>query len=264
MDGSFGNLRLVPADTAPWADGSAELPAFPTPEPTTTAPLPDPFDLANRELIRPPTHRRTHRGLEPFSAAWFDEQEHKRYARHGAWLPTALEFGRHPGESVLLLGPGVGSDAVRYIQQGTLVTIGTTAADHPDLIRSNLARHGLGVRIVPLSGPELPFPSGAIDVVVWNALHGELPELPPLIDELYRVLKAGGKVIGLFPARYDTGFWQDLLLPLQRVYWRRPPDPTSAPKLSARGLRRAFVKFTDHRVFKRHLRRSELPHPWRV
>src|SRR3712207_6988365 len=40
----------------------------------------------------------------------FDELEKKRYARHGAWLPAALEFGRHPGESVLLLNPGVGSE----------------------------------------------------------------------------------------------------------------------------------------------------------
>lgn len=260
MDGSFGNLRLVPA-----ADGSAELAAFPTPEPTHVAgPLPDPFDLANRELIRPPTHRRTHRGLEPFSVAWFDELERKRYARHGAWLPAALEFGRHPGESILLLGPGVGSDAVRYTQLGTVVTIGTTPADHPNVIRQNLARHGLGLRLVSLDGPELPFTAGAFDVVVWNALHTGPPDFPHLTGELFRVLKAGGKVIGLFPARYDTGFWQDVLLPLARLCWRRPPDPTSAPKHSARDLRRAFGRFADHRLYKRHLRRGELPHVWRL
>src|SRR5439155_17980192 len=207
---------------------------------------------------------RTHRGLEPFSAAWFDELEHKRYARHGAWLPTALEFGRHPGESVLLPGAGVGGDAIRYLQLGTVVTVGTTPADHPDLIRRNLARHGLGVRMVPLGGPELPFPAGAFDVVVWNALHDDPPDLPAFTDELFRVLKAGGKVIGLFPARYDAGFWQDVLLPLQRLYRHRPPDPTAAPKFSARELCRAFGKFADHRVSKRHLRRSELPHLWRL
>ena len=177
MDGSFGNLRLIPADATTSADGSAELPAFPTPEPTTTAPLPDPFDLANRELIRPPTHRRTHRGLEPFSAAWFDELEQKRYARHGAWLPTALEFGRHPGESVLLIGPGLGSDAVRYIQQGTVVTIGTTPADHH---RQSLRRQEYGVTpraaLEQLAGEGgiVPAIGGPGTVVLFdcNLLHG--------------------------------------------------------------------------------------------
>jgi SAM-dependent methyltransferase len=259
MDGSFGNLRLLPMDAPTAADGSADLPALADPPRS-----PDPFEVANRELLRPPTLRRTHRGIEPFSAAWFDELENKRYVRHGAWLPAALEFGRHPGESILLLGPGVGGDAVRYLRLGSVVTVATAPTDHPDLIRQNLARHGLTARFVPLSGPDLPFPTGAFDVVVWNALHGSPPDVASLPDELLRVLKAGGKVIGLFPARFDTGFWQDVLLPLQWLYWRRPPDPTTAPKVSARDLRRAFAAFADHRVYKRHLRRGELPHVWRL
>src|SRR5206468_3841374 len=103
----------------------------------------------------------------------------KRYARHGGWLPAALELGRHPGESVLLLGPGVGSDAIRYLQTGTGVTIAVSPTDHPDLIRRNLARHGLTAPIAPMTEGRLPFPEGAFDVVVWNALHqsgGILPD----------------------------------------------------------------------------------------
>lgn len=237
---------------------------FPTSIVTTPRPLHEAIHFANRELLRPPTHQRAARGLEPYSSAWFDELEQKRYTRHGAWLPTALELGRHPGESVLMLGPGLGSDVIRYVQQGTEVTIGITPADSPELIRLNLARHGLDVRMVNLDDHELPFHSGEFDVVVWNALHSFPSEPERLIDELFRVLKANGKVIGFFPARYDTGFWQDVLLPLQWLYWRRSPDPTTAPKRSARELRRVFAQFTDHRVAKRHLRRSELPHLWRT
>ena len=253
MDGSRSNLRLYPAAAA---DPSAEFAPLPA--------NPDAHDLANRELIRPFTYRRGHRGQEPFSAAWYDELEQKRYHRHGDWLNHALEFGRHPGESVLLLGPGLGSDAVRYLRSGTEVTIATTAADHPDLIRENLARHGLAARIVPTAGHTLPFPDGLFDVAVWNALY-EPDGLPAArVDELYRVLKNGGKLIGLFPAYYDAGFWQDRLLPWQHLYWHRPPDPTAAPKTTRRGLLRTFARFAEHRVRKRHLRRSELPHPWRV
>src|SRR5947207_9353292 len=257
MDGSsVGNLRVYPVEAPPPPVGSGSLPACPA--------LPDPHALANRELLRPPGYRRRDRELEPFSAAWFDELEHKRYAGHGRWLPAALEFGRHPGESVLLVGAGLGSDAARYRLEGSEVTVGLTADDHPDLLRLNLARHGLAVRTLALDGVHVPAADGAFDVVAWNALYSPAADVSPLVDELYRVLKPGGKVIGLFPARYDAGFWQDVLLPLQHLYWRHPGDPTSAPKTTARELVRLFGRFAEQRVKKRHLRRSELPHLWRA
>jgi SAM-dependent methyltransferase len=153
---------------------------------------------------------------------------------------------------------------VRYARTGTPVTVGVTPLDHPDLVRENLARHALSARVVDVSAPTLPFPDGTFDVVAWNALHDPAPPDPARVDELFRVLKSGGKVIGLFPARYDCGYWQDLFLPLQWLYWRRPADPAIGTKTSARRLRRAFAAFTKHWVGKRHLRRSELPHLWRV
>lgn len=248
MDGSLGHLRLF----APAADPPA-------------APLAvraDPRELANRELIRPPTYRRGHAGLDPFSGAWFDRLAAKRYQRHGAWLPAALEFDRHPDESVLLLGPGIGCDAARYAAGGSVVTVAVSADDRADVIRDHLDRRGLTAAVVPFQPDRLPAADGTVDVVAWNALHSPAPTPEP--GELLRVLKSGGKVIGLFPARYDAGYWQDVLFPLQGWYWRRPPDPTSAPKATGRELARAFAGFERLTVAKRHLRRSELPHPWRV
>jgi SAM-dependent methyltransferase len=264
MDGPWGNLKLFAGEPPfPAEAGAPTRPPAAVPPPAGRPP-PDPVLLANRELIRPGGYRRAAPGLVPYSAAWYDELEQKRYQRHGVWLPAALEFGRHPGESLLLLGPGVGSDVVRYVQTGTPVTVGITPRDHPDLVRENLARRALPARLVDVGGPVLPFPDGAFDVVAWNALHDPAPPDPARISELFRVLKAGGKVIGLFPAHYDAGYWQDLFLPLQWLYWRRPADPATGTKTTARQLRRLFGEFTRQKVAKRHLRRAELPHPWRV
>jgi SAM-dependent methyltransferase len=266
MDGTRGNLKLFAGDAPFLADDAAPEP--PACDPQPAAPVrrspPDAVLLANRELVRPLESRRAARGLVPFSAAWYDELEQKRYQRHGAWLPAALEFGRHPGESLLLLGPGLGSDAIRYARTGTPVTVGLTPADYAELVRENLARQALAVQTVNLTGPALPFADGTFDVVTWNALHDTAPPDATRVAELFRVLKAGGKVIGLFPARYDAGYWQDLFLPLQWLYWRRPADPATGAKTSARQLRRTFAGFHAFRVSKRHLRRSELPHPMRI
>ena len=267
MEAARGHLKLFvgepPYPTAPAATAAPAEPRTP-PALATVQVAPDPAVLANRELIRPVGYRRAAPGLVPYSGAWFEELEQKRYQRHGQWLPAALEFGRHPGESLLLLGPGMGSDAIRYAHTGTPVTVGVTAADHPDLVRENLARHAVAARVVDVDGPRLPFPDGTFDVVTWNALHDPAPPQPARVNELFRVLKSNGKVIGLFPAWYDAGYWQDLFLPLQWLYWRRPADPTAGPKTTTRQLRRLFAAFTGHRVAKRHLRRAELPHPWRI
>jgi len=264
MDGAWGHLKLFAGESPLPGISGAPGPLTPPSLPAVPSPPPDAGLLANRELIRPIGYRRAAPGLAPFSAAWYDELEQKRYQRHGVWLPAALEFGRHPGESLLLLGPGVGSDAVRYQRTGTPVTIGVTPFDYPGIIRENLTRHALPARIVDVSAPTLPFADGTFDVVTWNALYDPAPPDPVRIDELFRVLKSGGKVIGLFPARYDAGYWQDLLLPLQWLYWRRPGDPTDGTKASARRLRRRFAAFTRPTVGKRHLRRAELPHLWRM
>jgi SAM-dependent methyltransferase len=130
------------------------------------------------------------------------------------------------------------------------------------LIRDHLDRRSLTATIASCHPDQLPAADGSVDVVVWNALHTPAPTPEPA--ELLRVLKAGGKVIGLFPARYDAGYWQDVLFPLQGWYWRRPPDPTSAPKTTRRGLAGVFTGFERVTVSKRHLRRSELFHVWRV
>lgn len=244
---SAGNLRLL----APERDREAI----------------DAHTLANQELIRPLTYhpsRRASRGPEPFSEAWFAEIESRRYARHGAWLPYALEFHRHPGESVLIVHPGLGTDAIQYRKQGLEVTVLLGRHDPGELVRSNFQRHQLLARFVDWEGTSFPFRENNFDLALFNGLyHGE-PDRTAMVAELYRVLKPGGKVIGLFPAKYDAGYWQDLALPLQFLYWHRPPDPTTSPKTTGRALRRLFAPFEEHRVCKRHLRRSELPHLWRL
>jgi SAM-dependent methyltransferase len=233
-------------------------------------PAPAPHLLATRELLRPPARRRGDRELDPYSRAWFEEIEIKRYTRHGTWLPRVLEFSRHTGESLVMFGPGLGTDALQYLRHGTKVTLCVTPADHPDLIRRNFDFRGTAADLVHVSpGDALPFARGAFDLAYLNALHdpgdpGDPGLLARTVAELYRVLKPGGKVFALFPAKFDAGYWQDFVLPIQHWYWRRPPDPASGAKQTARGLRQTFGQFTDVRIGKRHLRRTELPHAWRL
>lgn len=224
---------------------------------------PDPRALAARELLRPPAPRPSPRELEPYSRAWFEELEAKRYAPHGGWLRRVLEFTRHANESLLMLGPGVGTDALQYHRHGARVTVCATPADHPELVRSNFELRGLAVRTV-FAGPDvaLPFARGTFDLAYVNLLYVPPADPGRVAAELYRVLKPGGKVFALAPARLDAEFWESILLPIRRWY-RDPVRFTDAPAYTGRSLRRLFAPFAEHRVAKRHLRRAELPHLWR-
>jgi ubiquinone/menaquinone biosynthesis C-methylase UbiE len=103
----------------------------------------------------------------------------------------------------------------------------------------------------------LPLESSSIDVVCFNGLLQELADPRAVIDEVYRVLKPGGKVLAATPARYDVDFWCRNWLPW--YYWTRKPQPP-AIRYSGRKLRRLFDRFVEHRVYKRHLRRSQTPY----
>jgi SAM-dependent methyltransferase len=221
--------------------------------------------LAARELLRPPADRPGRRDLEPFTRGWFEQIELTRYARAGAWLPRVLEFSRHAGESLLMLGPGLGTDAIQYARHGTRVTVCLTPADEADAVRRNYDLRGLEPTLVPVaSAAALPFARGAFDLAYLNALHADPGDLPAVADELYRVLKPGGKVFALFPARFDVDRWRRWLHPFPRWAFDPPPRPTAGPRRTGRELAAAFARFGDRTLNKRHLRRAELPPSWRA
>jgi SAM-dependent methyltransferase len=223
----------------------------------------DAHQLASEELLRPVSSRPSKRDIEPFSRGWFEALELKRYAPNGAWLQRILEFTRHNGETLLMIGPGLGSDALQYQRHGVEVTILATPTDPAELVQQNFACRGLKVQ-VKHGDPNtaLPFTDGAFDLAYLNLIHGPAFEPSVLVPEVYRVLKPGGKVFVLAPSRYDVNFWQRVLVPYRRWYHKAEPLSYSS-EFSGRELRKLFPNFTEPRLTKRHLRTSELPYIWR-
>ena len=222
---------------------------------------------AARELIRPfaatAVRAESARGLAPYSRAWFEELEQKRHGGAGSWLRTALEVSRHASETLLMLTPGAGSDAAQYDRHGTEVTVCLTPTDPPDLFPAALKERGLAipVRRAPAAGA-LPFPPGRFDLAYLNLLADPPPDLKSVAAELYRVLKPGGKVVVLAPARFDALYWQRVVLPLRHWYCE-PLKFTDAPRHSRGSLTRLFRGFAEPSVMKRHVRKAELPAAWR-
>jgi SAM-dependent methyltransferase len=202
---------------------------------------------------------------EPFSLQWYLAAENARHHRYGKWLPRLLEFAKHGGERLLGLGYGLGTDWVQYARHGAEVMACSPSADHLAIVQRNFELRGLRGRLVHAQPSNLPLESASIDVACVNSLLHELSEPQAVVEELYRVLKPGGKVLALTAARYDVEFWARCFFPWR--HWRQPRNTLFGPGAvcySAAALRRLFAPFVEHRVYKRHLRRGDVPHLWRL
>jgi SAM-dependent methyltransferase len=217
-------------------------------------------ELVSQEILRqPPRHQEP---LEPLSLQWFLEVESLRHHRQGHWIPALLEFTRHAGERLLGLGTCLGSDWVQYARNGAEVVTACASADQLALVRRNFELRGLHGVFLHAGPAALPVESASIDVVCLTGLFHEVDDPGPVVEEVYRVLKPGGKVLAVVPARYDVDFWTGWAVLGQR----REAGPAagllspSARRFGGRQLRRLFARFHEPRLYKRHLRRAEVPH----
>jgi ubiquinone/menaquinone biosynthesis C-methylase UbiE len=215
--------------------------------------------LYTREAFRSPPRDGV---ANPYTLPWFEQVERQRYSRHGYWIPKVLEFKRHASEMVLGLGEGLGTDWLQYARHGTHVIACSPSQEQLGLIRKNFELRGQTGRFVHAPPHALPIDAASIDVVCVQGLLHEMERPTAVIEEVYRVLRPGGKVIVVAPAKYDAAFWCGACFPWRLLFRPRPAETAKAT--TARGLRREFARFVEHRVYKRHLRRSHLPQIWRV
>ncbi len=261
MDGPFlGDLRL-------WPDPSRSFPA--PPACANDLPLPGPHQptaFAERlyawEALNPPAGDGD--AIEPYTLQWFLNIENQRHGRHGRWIPRLLEFAKHSGDTLLGLGSGLGTDWLQYARHGANVIVCSPAVEQLSLIRRNFELRGLTGRFLHASPATLPLETGAIDVACVSGLLHEVEDPRPIVGEIYRVLKPGGKVLAVTAARFDIDFWYRLCFPWQaRLKGKRYHGRPAPVQFTGRSLRRLFGQFREHRLHKRHLSRAEVPSVWR-
>jgi ubiquinone/menaquinone biosynthesis C-methylase UbiE len=217
-------------------------------------------EALNPAAPRPPTDE----GAEPYTLQWFLHIENQRHGRQGRWIPRLLEFAKHSGETLLGLGNGLGTDWLQYARHGAAVIVCSPAAEQLALIRRNFELRGLAGRFLHARADSLPLESASIDVVCLTSLVHEVANPRTVVDEIYRVLKPGGKVLAVCPARYDVDYWRSRCFPWRWFGSSRVGDAREPARLSRGELRRLFGRFVEHRIHKRHLRRAEMPHFCRV
>ena len=237
------------------------IPAIPAAWSNLSPGDPDVLSLFRRETLSAPRSSRRTRPpaylVEPFSLHWFLAAERLRYGGPGRWLPRVLEFGKHAGETLLTLGKTLGTDAAQFAKCGAKVIVCNNMQDDLQLLKRNFALRKLNVRTIHAPFTEIPLENSSVDVVHLDGLVHEMFSPQAIVQEIYRVLKPGGKVVAVVPARPRR--WQAV----------RNLRPFHLG-LGSTELKRLFLPhFIEHRRLRRHMRRREvwwgyrwLPRQW--
>ncbi|MCS7168180.1 MAG: methyltransferase domain-containing protein [Gemmatales bacterium] len=195
-------------------------------------------DWFRREALTPPPADLG----EPFTLSWFLALEYHRHLRHGRWLPHALEFSQHHGETVVALGYGLGTDWVQYARYGARVIVG--CPDHEELAvaRHHFSLRGLGGIFLHAPQPPLSLPEAVADLVYLSHICANLDSAPIWLGEAHRLLKPGGK-----------------LLMVERV----PGANYRAGRNLTRHLKPWLSAFQEISIRRYHLQRAQLAWYWR-
>ncbi len=207
---------------------------------------------------------------------WFQEAENYRYKHYAPWMHEVMEFSQHPGERILEVGGGMGTDLSQFARHGALVTDLDLSFRHLDLARKNFSLRGLSANFLHADAETFPFKDESFDVVYSNGVIHHTPNTPDVVQEIYRVLKPGGKAIVMVYAETSLHYWVELVWKLgvrqqmlegcsmgevlSRHVEISEHGAKPLVKVYSKGrLRNLFKQFSHMKIYHRQLIRAEMP-----
>jgi SAM-dependent methyltransferase len=122
---------------------------------------------------------------------FFEQLERERYQLE-PYIPSFAQFDSAQGKRVLEIGVGAGTDFIQWVRAGAQAT-GIDLTDQGiSLVRERLQLEGLSAELRVADAEHLPFDSETFDVVYSYGVIHHTPNTIKAVQEIHRVLKAGG------------------------------------------------------------------------
>ncbi|HTP13772.1 MAG TPA: methyltransferase domain-containing protein [Bacteroidota bacterium] len=132
--------------------------------------------------------------LIPGSREFYEEVERYRYEAQ-PFMRRVMEFDGFRGKKLLEIGCGLGTDLLQFARGGALVTGVDLTPASIELVKKRFALYELPVRAQVADAEHLPFSDNSFDVVYSFGVLHHTPNTQQALDEVYRVLKPGGRLM---------------------------------------------------------------------
>lgn len=237
----------------------------------------DPYkDEIQRQWDQDPCGSQYVRQADPNTLDWYLEVERYRYVEYGPWMPRLMEFAQHRGKRLLEIGAGLGTDHAQFAKNGAITTDLDLSSGHLEHARRNFALRGLQGTFIHGDAENLPFADGSFDVVYSNGVIHHTPNTQRVVDEIFRVLKPGGRVIIMVYAENSLHYWRNLFYALGIEQGRLQRSSmgqimSESVELSEHGakplvkvytrarLHRMFHRFVNRKIYQRQMTPAERP-----
>jgi SAM-dependent methyltransferase len=129
-----------------------------------------------------------------------------RYKKEGHIL-AALDRFDWKGKRVLEIGIGQGADAEQLIKRGAIWSGLDLTPESVDRMKARARVHQLPIeRIEVGSALQIPFETGAFDVVFSHGVLHHIPDIKKAQSEIRRVLKPNGSLIVMLYAKHSLNY----------------------------------------------------------
>ncbi len=197
--------------------------------------------------------------LDVGSEEFFREVERYRFDKL-EYLEDAVQFDSFKGKSVLDVGCGLGTDTSRFARAGAEVTGVDIAPRAVTLARKNFAWRGLEGRFEPMDGEELALPDDSFDFVYCHTVLHFTRDPEAMINEIYRVLKPGGRAILMTINRKSWLYFMHRVAGAKLDYMDAPVFHKMSPEEYRAKLK--IFKDVDFRLY-RYPVRTEVHKGWK-
>jgi ubiquinone/menaquinone biosynthesis C-methylase UbiE len=188
-----------------------------------------------------------------------------------------MEFDCHAGHDVLEIGSGVGTDLAQFAARGAHVTDVDLSSGHLRLAEENFAARGLKAEFIQQDAESLTFADRTFDLVYSICVIHHTPNTRRVVQQMFRVVKPGGRVIVMVYAEESLHYWRNLVwnIGLREGQLRkysmgeimsriveRSDNAAAHPLVKAythAELRELFAQFVDVEIFQRQMDAEGVP-----
>lgn len=158
------------------------------------------------------------------------------------------------GAPLLEIGCSMGMDLAELARLGAQVTGADLSPKSIEVARRHFELIGIPAELRIANAEQLDFDDSTFQVVYSFGVLHHTPNMEKALDEVYRVLRPGGRAFLMLYSRYSLN---NLVHVLLRLPYESPRDwKTDAPvtrTFSKAEIRRLLHRFTDLRIEKRYL-----------